>query len=600
MVQQTPMASNNYTWHQTEQNDPEPADCDTASVSSSQSWPALLSPNAISGILTLQEASGVCDPSADPPANSPATLSLTGVVVPCWFLNCTWTLRYAARRQFSETVTMSMTANTQAVLLSPTVEQDTEVIKVNGADVGKPLLTFDAWTDFANEPVGAGQLIYPNNPTYAGGTAYQVCVGAGIAGATEPIFSDIPGTLTSDGTVSWASLGDSPPSNLPNWSDSAPVPVGQIIAYEQVAFDSNTGALELTGGFAYYICIEGGTTNSTPTEITYVPPITNSDEPTPAPVDFFYIAGPYLATTPGDTVSDGSVVWMSLGTAPAFLGIPIGGSDEQVTANNYFPSDRGQQSIQYLINRARARIRMRARAVTIGWSCRLDQMLTMSCRKNATLYDPRLPGGAATGKITSYTIEADGEGKQIGTVEIGCAVGFGGSVSTIAGTPEYTAGTGYMLPGYQRYDGGNYVLAEEDVYYTPPAYAPFDDGLQFPLGSVPNDGMGFSGSLSTQESVINAAIPVMRNLASEQLAISTPSGTQNANGQQSGVTPAAAWWLEQLQLFETSHELPYVMEANPVSWTMTIKPVTNGPFNGSYNVQVSTLEVPQGINLEAS
>jgi len=53
------------------------------------------------------------------------------------------------------------------------------------------------------------------------------------------------------------------------------------------------------------------------------------------------------------------VTWTVLGTTPALLGIPIGGTADTVTANSYFPTARGLQSVEYLISKARARLRFR-------------------------------------------------------------------------------------------------------------------------------------------------------------------------------------------------------------------------------------------------
>ena len=140
----------------------------------------------------------------------------------------------------------------------------------------------------------------------------------------------------------------------------------------------------------------------------------------------------------------GAGMMIPLGTQPAFLGIPVGGTANNVTANNYFPTPRGRQSVEYLVNKARAQLRWRSRAVKISFDCSFDFLAQMnpSCRKNATVYDPRLPGGVATGKIISYGFTAK-DGEMLGHVEIGCAVGYGGSISAITGTPVY-ASAGYV------------------------------------------------------------------------------------------------------------------------------------------------------------
>lgn len=595
-VAQTPMASFSSTWTN---NAPNAADGDTQEISMSEDFPALLSPEPLSYILTEQTQSGVCDPDADPPINRPTKIHITGVVVPLWVLNCTWTLRYDARREYSELVVFDLIANTQALIASPTVDQDTELLKINGANVGEPLLVFEAWSDFAGLPVSLEKIIFPNNPNTPGGLSYQICVQAGTAGEQEPVFSDVVGEITIDGTVKWASLGPSPLMTRPNWSHSSQVPVGEIICYEPVQFNPAFGDLVKTGQSTYYICTRAGETNAQEVEITYVPPITNNDEATPAPQHFFYIPGPAFTTQPGAIVNDGTVEWTCLGVSPALLGIPIGGTPENVTARSYFPSDRGRWSIEYLICRARARLRLRSRAVRVAWDCPFDLATGLSCRKNATLYDPRLPGEVASGKIIAYSLKAGGDGRLIGHVEIGCAVGFGGSVPQITGTPEYTAATGYMLPGYQRYDGEQTTLG--DVGYTPPAFAPFDDGLAFPLRALPGRG-AVSGSSQAQKAVIDASIPITRYLDNIGTPFSFDSSApaNGSGGTVSGLSPQAAWWVEQERLLNQPATLPYVMEANPVSYELLIDPVQNGPFSAAYAVNVTALEVPRGINLQAA
>jgi len=583
----TPMANPSASWTN---NAIDAADCSTQAITNTSSFPALLSPNPLTAILTSQGQSGVCDPFADPPVNRPATVKVTGIVVPLWVLNCSWRFKYDARRQFSEDVFLNVTANTQNILTSPTVEQDTELIKISGADVGQPLITYEAWSDFAGRTVPFAQLIYPNDPTTPGGLSYQICVISGTAGDTEPVFSDIPGQLIGDGTATWASLGENPQTTIERMTFATSYDVGTIVFYQPQVFNIYTGQLEdIPGEGEYYIATEFTATTSIYTSITYVPPVTNSDEETPTPITVFVEE----FTPPSGMVA--------LGPSPGFLGIPIGGNTTEVTANNFFPSDRGQLAIQNLICRARARIRLRARAVKVAWDCPFDLALGLSCRMNATLYDPRLPGSVATGKIISYSLKASGEGRLIGHVEIGCAVGFGGSISEITGTPEYTPGTGYCQPGYQRYDGGVYTLPEEDIGYTPPGYAPFDDGLSFPLAQLPSDGGSISGNIVEQAIAIRASFATERILANlgDQFTFST---TQNSDGQgsSSGYSPSSAWWIEQSQRYYSQYSTPYVMEAHPVSYELLIKPVTNGPFDGAYTVDCTPLEIPQGINLEAA
>src|SRR5208282_4008223 len=120
--------------------------------------------------------------------------------------------------------------------------------------------------------------------------------------------------------------------------------------------------------------------------ITYQPPATESDE---------LLFGVAMRTVAVQQFYPVPGAMIELPNSATFLGIPVGGTTDNVTARCYFPTDRGAQSVQYAINRARAKIRMRSRAVEVSWECPIEMVLGMSCRMNATLYDPRLPGGVA-------------------------------------------------------------------------------------------------------------------------------------------------------------------------------------------------------------
>jgi hypothetical protein len=589
--------------------DPSQGDCAIQSMSYSATyslWPGI----SIEGTGARSSQTGICDPYAyasfsatTPGVNIPAKTSTSGSIALLWILNCTWGLRYDAKRDFTETVTMNIGANLQSTLASPTVDQNTALIKVSGADVGLPLVTPDAWSDFAGILVENGQIIFPNDPTTPGGKSYQVCVGSGVAGTTEPVFSDTPGTLTYDGGVVWASLGDSTPSSQPEWTSASPVGIGEIYIIEPKVWSDEDGDMQTTGASSFLLCLKAGHTNGLYYDFEYLPAVTSSDEEPALPVPAAVIVGPGDViesnlggsafgplSAPGGTFGDGSVVWMNLGTAPQFLGIPIGGTMLDVTANNFFPSDRGQQSIQYLVMKARAMIRHRARCIKITWDAPYEQGIGLSCRQNATLYDTRLPGGVATGKITSYTLTADKDGKLLAHVEIGVCVGLANSVPDITGAPEYTAATGYALPGYQKYDGGQYTIGEEDVAYTPPAYTPFDDGLLFPLQYFP-------GTLTILRPIQDPdVVTALAALSSPQLG-NTP---QVVTGAGDGSTTTSILESQSVVDWLSGGQGTYAIECNPVAAEILIQPVTNGPFNGAYSVSVTNIELPKGIDLEAA
>jgi hypothetical protein len=620
LLTQTPTFSYNSAYTS---GDTDVGQCGVTSASSSSSGPALLDPNYLSATLTEMWTTGVCFPDSDPPKNTPAHITVTGMIVPQWNLSMSMTLRYDSSRQYSEVLAFDMTADTQAVLSSPTVSQDTELITLSSVDVGQPLLEVEAWDDFLGQSVALAQIIFPNNPTTPGGLAYQICVTAGTAGTTEPVFSDIVGTTTADNSVVWASMGGSPLTTAPKWSPASFVPLGQIILLQNQVFNPATGDFEdIPGEGVYYICTSAGQTNSTYTEFSYTPPVVSNVEVTPAVKFINYIKPPAYVTSVGAQVADSSsggemallgaypiggsgegVTWTVLGTTPALLGIPIGGTADTVTANSYFPTARGLQSVEYLISKARARLRFRARAVTVGWDCLMGFAAALTCRWNATLSDPRFPGGSVTGKITSYSMTGDGNGKVRGHVEIGCAVGFGNSINEITGTPEY-ASPGYMQVGYQVYDGATVAHGSGETTYTLPQFGGgFDDGLIFPLTwSDISDGGLISGSLAEQEAAITASFVAARILAWDNAFIGTVVGTggTGAGTTTSGLNPQMAWYVTQEELALASQNTPYVMAANSISWTALLKPCSgNGPFGGSYNIIVSPLVIPMGINLEA-
>lgn len=586
-------ASVSDTWQST---DPTSGDCSTESVSCSVTScpvPGL----SVDGQSTFQV--GICDPTGiaadgSEGINQPAMVNTQGTSALIWVLNCRWFLRYDAKREFTEDLTINVQANVQDTVTSPTVDQNTEVMQVTGANVGLPLLSINAWSNYAGQFVGQATLIKPNDRTAVGGTSYQISVNSGTAGSVEPQFSDLPGDITIDGGVHWASLGTQPPTSQPAWTDSTPVPTGEIVLYEPKVFNRDSGAFETTGQSCFLLCTRGGTTNGQWSRFTYEPTITSNDDTLPLPVTTAYIAAPGQSSPfsapifgAGFNILDGTVVWTSLGISPPFLGIPLAGATtENCTARAYFASDRGRRSVEYLICKARARLRMRARCVKVNFEAPFEDCIDLSCRKNATLLDGRIPGGAATGKIVSYSLVVDQTGKLCGHVEIGCAVGFANSVPNITGTPEYVA-PGYMQPGYQAYDGGQFSIAEEDIAYTPPAFAAFDDGLAFPLQAFPG-----TVNMIIPNQLAAVSLALRKESSTNLVASGVPVGGTSNNVSLMGGQNVGAY-IEGLNMAE------FALEAAPIACEILIHPVTNGPFNGSYVVDCTMLELPAGVNLAA-
>jgi hypothetical protein len=225
------------------------------------------------------------------------------------------------------------------------------------------------------------------------------------------------------------------------------------------------------------------------------------------------------------------------------------------------------RSLEYLIALARAHLLMRSRAVEIEFGCRFERAIALSCRKSVRVSDRRLPGGQAVGKIISYSFSADGDkGELIGTVTIGCAVGYGGAVMEDPGEPVYVDDD-YVEADYQAHDRNVAVLSSGDVGYSIPVEAVNDDGLDFLSGLRRQQvvtGYQVLNSAATQAGVVRAGIAI-------------GAGTR-------GVAQAAK----------------NVLKNVPTRVTFTLKPVTGGPFESEYDIDVSSLKIPAMINLETS
>ena len=185
------------------------------------------------------------------------------------------------------------------------------------------------------------------------------------------------------------------------------------------------------------------------------------------------------------------------------------------SASHYFATDRGGQSIEYLLLRARALLLNAARLVELSWSIPFSRAVDLTCRKNATLVWNQLPGGQATGKITQYTIAADGNsGKIGGTITIMASVGHGISETTqhgaIAGTSY--AVTGYVVFGYDENPGSQVTVAGNglnDIAYAPIVYS-FNENLM-PLTAAEilvSASIGGAGAGAQEASIKNALVGV--------------------------------------------------------------------------------------------
>lgn len=556
------------------------------------------------------------DANGDPdPINRPFTADVAWLVIPQWQAVYALSLRYDANRKRTERLEFTLQADVQPTITDALAVEDTEVITISAANPDLPLFSPLNWQSVAGQPVALDTYIFPNNPYAVGQTSTQICTTAGTAGIIEPLFSNIAGTTTIDGTVVWTSLGYTQPLNdFADWQRSVPVGRGSLICPRPVAAQDIT-SLALPGILVFppravavsqfqLLCNGDAVPGTQIFEVT-IPgflsgfaPITSSiaslsefTNPTGKSVWLCTTAGTtslFRSSWPdtlGATVTDGTSVWTNVGPAD----LAIGGWPGFVGASSYFPSARGLQSLEHLILRARARLRWRSRAVQISWECPYANAMMLTCRMNASVYAPMLPIGnhhIASGKVISYKLVADPEnGRAFGQVTIGCAVGNGNELHVSSGSQVYVIN--YVDPGYLQIKDGQNVVSTNDVGYTPPVPATIDDGLIFPVAAsdVIIDQM-FEGSAAAEQILIAEAIQNAEwsNLNSRTLPASAIGGTATYS-----VTEPD--WLS----------LSYGVENQTLTgiwYTLSLRPLTNGPFDAGFVVETTLLMIEKTVDLE--
>jgi hypothetical protein len=230
--------------------------------------------------------------------------------------------------------------------------------------------------------------------------------------------------------------------------------------------------------------------------------------------------------------------------------VPIGDPRRR----SYIATERGNRSLEHLIALARANLMKRARVVEIAFAPKLSRMPEISLRKNCFLIEPRV--GEATGKIIGYSVALNGNDGRIDCqVRIGCAIGRGGSAVASGGDPTYCE-IAYAGADYQQFTN-RIVLFDSSVGYQPPNANPNDDGLNF---------------LSTLRPEDVIEIP---------LVVENPPSVQAAHLAGASKDTVS----EKLKEVETRA-------------TFKLKSMTR-EFPSDYQLQVTDLSIPSGIDLEA-
>jgi hypothetical protein len=506
---------------------------------------------------------------------------------------------------------MMLTSDLQPILVDPLVTQDSEVITKTGADVSQPILTLLNWSAVAGQAVALDTIVFPDDPTLPSMRTAQICVHAGTAGTVEPDFPDTPGATTHDGTVIWASLGQpNPPETAYDWQPDTNVPLGEIILPRRPLAYESFYQLELPGlqvipkqsvsvtrgtyigtGSTGYVCTLSGLFGILGTSAVFTPCGLPDGKTHYICVQSGKTGAQFVIPNFNSTLhaqtTDGTVKWAAIGLAD----LPIGGTPGDTWGRSYFDTKRGLQSVEYLVSVQRARALMKARAVTLNFTP-IDPFglgVTLTCRKTATVYDNRIAGGYALGKVISVKLACNGNnGQETCQVQLGCCIGKDNDVTTVTGSPTYAVAS-YVGPDYQQYTGTVVVLGDHSkVGYTPPKIIPNDDGLVFPLDYnqvVLNEAVLSSGN---QGSAVGVVLSNMQQIARLQQFGALGGNASNLNYQ---------FYIAQMSQQLGAYTIAVATAANPIWYDAALKPLTGFSFNNNCVVQLTKLTCPRGIDL---
>lgn len=254
------------------------------------------------------------------------------------------------------------------------------------------------------------------------------------------------------------------------------------------------------------------------------------------------------------------------------LDFPLG----KASARSYVTTDRGAQSIEYLILVARAHLLASARCVDVTFEVPWNNAIAagISCRKNVVLSDTSLPGGTVGGKVKSYALRANGDSGTFSCeITIGCTIGKGGTVEAVEGDPTYVV-AGYVDSGYQVYDGAYVMPVAGEVAYASIAgtQVTWDDGFDF-------DTLTPAKVLKAGPTITNEA-PVQEDYINGLYDFATAFFVPN-NGPK-----------EPQEMYDAVNSLQ-------TSISFELKPMNSGPFAKDFYIDTTLLVVPKTIDLEA-
>jgi hypothetical protein len=450
---------------------------------------------------------------------------------------------------FTETISLTLAADIQNLLTDATSQEETEVISLNGQDIGEAVIDFKCLTTLSGQTVQTGQILLPNLTPGPGGTSYQIALNDGTVGVVTseedaPLFSDVVGVVTIWGGVEFACIGASLPTIM-SWQPNTWVEVGALLCAEEF------------GGW-FFVCDQDG--------------FTGEDTP------FQNILGFTLPNIDDRNarIPDGGVVWIALGAGGPSLHVPAQGLPGNIVANSFFDKDRGAACIEYMIMIARNKIRTRARAIEISFRVPFHKAVDLSCRKSATIQAPKVvPGGWASGKIIAYTLSRSGmTGEIYAEVTIGCAIGAGsGDAAAVNGAPT-VAELEALEGSAQRMDGAQTLIGTEVSYAPPPPDLTYN-GFRFPL--TRDQVVLYAGWVGSWQQQLQDFLRLMRRPGGAML-----MGLRGA--------------IQQAQQMNAAREKEF---KDPFSFEFHLRPISDQHTETPYVVSVSKLTVPKQIDLGA-
>lgn len=242
--------------------------------------------------------------------------------------------------------------------------------------------------------------------------------------------------------------------------------------------------------------------------------------------------------------------------------LPIG----DVGRNSYFTTDRGQQSIEFLLTLARAKLRAKSRAVRIVFSTDAwDKIIGLTCRDEILLHNRYLPGGQALGKVVNYRLAMSAESGMTMQVTIGCAIGTGNTLSAPTASSDYIDDDYIDVDYFELETGSTLEVVAGELQYEAldGTYVIDDDGVDL-FNMTPDSvllGITITNGPGDQLLVINEAADAKGSI------IPDPVGA---------------------------------LKNAPTRVEVDVVPVAGGDFQTDFVVNVTNLQMPKMIDLEAA